>query len=153
MTKKLNNCRFLACNSVISSHRIKSNTSIESSYQYFHFSFLHQQNLSNLRGRYDPQTEKNADFFLVTVPFLHIESSVIPLLKALIEIFLSVLTLTSSEQFMRTLWTKNMKIWWFKCAMCSLIHLFCSKRLVIETTNKSKYIDFQGQGQGQIGIF
>ena len=57
---------------------------MESSYQYFHFTFLHQQNLRNLRGCYDPQTEKNADFFLVTVPFLHIESSVIPLLKALI---------------------------------------------------------------------
>ena len=50
-----------------------------------------------------PKLKKNADFFLVTVPFLHIESSVIPLLKALNEIFLSVLTLTSSEQFMRTL--------------------------------------------------
>ena len=37
--------------------------------------------------------------------------------------------------------------------MCSLIDLFCSKRLVFETTNKSKYTDFQGQGQGQIGIF
>ena len=94
---KLKNCRFLACNSVISSHRIKGNTSIENSYQYFHFSFLRQQNVSNLRGRYDPQTEKKANFFLVTVPFLHIKSSVIPLLKALIEIFLSILTLTSSE--------------------------------------------------------
>ena len=50
---------------------------------------------------------------------------------------------------------KNIKIWWFKCAVCRLIHLFCSKRLVFETTNKSKYIDFQsqGQGQGQIRIF
>ena len=153
MTKKLKNGRFLACNSVISSHRIKSNTSIESSYQYFHFSFLHQQNLSNLRGCYDPQTEKNADFFLVTVPFLHIESSVIPLLKALIEIFLSVLHWQALSNSWGRYEQKNMKIWWFKCAMCSLIHLFCSKRLVIETTNKSKYIDFQGQGQGQIGIF
>ena len=55
---------FFACNSVISSHRIKSNTSNESSYQYFHFSFLHQQNLSNLRGRYGPKLEKMQIFFL-----------------------------------------------------------------------------------------
>ena len=90
-------CRFFGCNCFISSHRIKCNTSIESFHQYFHFSFLHQQASSNLRERYDPKTEKKADFILVTVSFLHIESSVIPLLKALIEIFLSILTLTSSE--------------------------------------------------------
>ena len=40
--------------------------SIES---YRHFSFLHQQGLSNLRGRCDPKTEENADIFLVTVSF------------------------------------------------------------------------------------
>ena len=96
-TKKL---QVFGLNNVISSHRIKINTSVESSYQYFHFSFLHQQNLSNLRGRYDPQTEKKYRFFPCNCTF---SSSVIPLLKALIEIFLSVLTLTSSKQFMRTL--------------------------------------------------
>ena len=36
-----------------------------------------------------PKLKKNADIFLVNVSFPHTESSVIPLLKALIEIFLS----------------------------------------------------------------
>ena len=68
--------------------------SIERSHQYLHFSFLHQQALTNLRGRYDAKTEENADIFFVTVSFLHTESSVIPLLKALIEIF-PFITLTA----------------------------------------------------------
>ena len=42
---------------VISSHRIKCNISVESSQQYLHF-ILHRQALSNLRGRYDPKSEK-----------------------------------------------------------------------------------------------
>ena len=44
--------------------------------------FLHLRALSYLWGRYDPKTKKNLTFLLVTVPFLHIESSVIPPLKA-----------------------------------------------------------------------
>ena len=39
-------------------------------------------------GTYDKKL-KNADFSLVTVSFVHIESRVIPLLKALIKIFIS----------------------------------------------------------------
>ena len=74
---------------VISSHRIKGNTSTESSQQYFHFIFLHRQALSNLRGHYDPQTEKKTDFFLVTVSFLHIDSDVILLLKTVTYGFIS----------------------------------------------------------------
>ena len=59
--------------------------------------------LSNLRGRYDAKTGENADIFFVTASFLHTESSVIPLLKALIEICLSFPYTDSSEQLMRTL--------------------------------------------------
>ena len=59
---------------VISSHRIKCNTSIESSHQCRHFSFVHQQPLSNLRARYDPKTETKMQIcFLVNVSYLHIE--------------------------------------------------------------------------------
>ena len=73
------------------------------SHQYLYFNFLHQQSVSNLRGRYDAKTEENADIILVIVSFLHTESSVIPLLKALIEIFLSFPYTDSSEQLMSTL--------------------------------------------------
>ena len=50
-----------------------------------------------------PKLEENADIFFVTVSLLHTESSVIPLIKALIEIFLSFPYTDSSEQLMRTL--------------------------------------------------
>ena len=77
--------------------------SIERSHQYLHFNFLHQQAFSNLRGRYDAKTEENVDIFLVTESFLHTESNVIPLLKALIKIFLLFPYTDSCEQLMRTL--------------------------------------------------
>ena len=48
-----------------------------------YFVFLHLRALDNLWGRYDPKTEKNTDFLLVTVSFLLIETSEIPQLKAL----------------------------------------------------------------------
>ena len=103
--KKWQVCVWLACNRLISSHRINCNMSIERSHQYLHFSFLHQQALNYLRGRYDAKTEENADIFLATVSFLHTESSVIglPLLTALIETFLCFHYTDSSEQLMRTL--------------------------------------------------
>ena len=110
----------MACNCVISSHRIKFNTSIESSQQYLHFIYLHGQAVSNLRGHYDPKTEKNADFFLVTVSFLHIESSVIPFWKLWAIPSFHLLTLMSSEQFMRTLWQKN-KFWGFLTVYCAVL--------------------------------
>ena len=77
--------------------------SIERSHQYLHFNFSHQQAVNDLRGRYDAKTEENADIFLVTVSFLHTESSVIPLLKALIKIFHSFPYTNTCEQLMRTL--------------------------------------------------
>ena len=52
-------------------------------------SLLHLGALSYLWGRYDPKTEKKLTFSLVTVSFLHIESSVIPPLKALMKGFIS----------------------------------------------------------------
>ena len=125
--------KFLACNCVISSHRIKCNISIERSHQYLHFSILHQQALSNLRGHYDIKTEENADTFLVTVSFIHTESNVIPLLKVLIKIF-PFLSLTALSSSWGRYAPKTMKIWWFNCAMCSLIDSFCSMRLVSKTT-------------------
>ena len=67
------------------------------------FQLLTPTALSNLRGHYDAKTEEHADIFLVTVSFIHTESSVIPLLKARIEIFLSFPYTDSSEQLMRTL--------------------------------------------------
>ena len=77
----------LAYNCVIFSHGIMCSTTAESSQQYLHFIFLQGQAFSNLRGRYYPKTEKNV--FLVTVSFLHTESSVIPRLKAVTNGFIS----------------------------------------------------------------
>ena len=76
-------------NFVNSAHRGMYNTSKESCVQGLDFIFLHLRALSNLWGRYDPKTEKKLTFLLVIVSFLLIESSVIPLLKAFIMIFLS----------------------------------------------------------------
>ena len=84
-------------------------TSKESCAQGLHFFFLHLRALRNLWGRYDPKTEK-ADFLLVTVSFLHRESSVIPPLKASMKGFISSSTPMSYEQYMRILLPKNMKI-------------------------------------------
>ena len=50
-------------------------------------------------------------------------------------------TLMSYEQYMGTLWPKSMKIWWFNHALCSLIHLICSKRLIFETMSWSTFVD------------
>ena len=58
-------------------------TSMKSCAHGLYFVFLHLRALYNLWGRYDPKTEKNADFLLVTVLFLLIETSEIPQLKAL----------------------------------------------------------------------
>ena len=51
--------------------------------------------------------KENADIGLVTVSFIHTESSVIPLLKAVTEIFLSFPYTDNSEQLMRTLSPQN----------------------------------------------
>ena len=56
-------------------------------------------------GRYDPESEKNADVSLVTVSFLHIESSVILPLKAVTNGFISPsYTDELFEQFVSMLW-------------------------------------------------
>ena len=98
-------------------------------------SYFHLRAVSNIWVRYDTKTEKSRRFVLATVSFLHIESSAIPPLKASMKGFISSPTPMSYEQYMKTLWPKNMKVWWFKCALYSLIHLICSKRLIFETTS------------------
>ena len=113
---------------VISSLRIKCNTSTESSQRYFHFIFLHRQALNNLRGRYDPQTEKNPDFFHVTVSFLHIDSGVVLLLKAVTYGFISPFYTDKLSEICED-WII------FYCSLCSVTYLFCSKWLLFETTN------------------
>ena len=52
-------------------------------------SFLHLRASSNLWGCYDQKTKKKQTFFFVTESFLHIESCVMPLLKALVKGFIS----------------------------------------------------------------
>ena len=41
-------------------------------------------------------------------------------------------TLMSYEQYMRTLWPRSMKIWWFNRALCSLIHLSALRNLSLK---------------------
>ena len=52
MTPKLKKTDIFACNGVISSHRIKCNTCIESFYEGLHFFFLHWWAMSNIWGHY-----------------------------------------------------------------------------------------------------
>ena len=73
-------------------------------------------------GRYDSKTENKLDCQLVTVLFIHIQSNAIPLLKALIEIFISSLHC----QTLSNLWgyynQKHDNVW-FNRVMCSLTDL------------------------------
>ena len=93
--------------------------------------FLHLRALSYLWGRYDPKTEKKLSFLLVTVPFLHIEIKCNTSTESFLWRASFLLpTLMSYEQYMRTLWPKSMKIWWLNRALCGLIYLICSKRLI-----------------------
>ena len=76
------------CNSVDSAHRnilwyLSVNLWTRASFLFFHL-----RALSYLWGRYDPKSEKSSRFLLVTVSFLHIESSVIPPLIALMKGFI-----------------------------------------------------------------
>ena len=52
MTQKLKKSWLFACNCVISSHRIKCNTCIESFYEGLHFLLLHWWAMSNIWGHY-----------------------------------------------------------------------------------------------------
>ena len=115
---------FLAYNCVIFSLRIMCSTTIESSRQYLHFIFLQRQAFSNLRGRYFPKTEKNVDVFLVTVSFLHIESSVSPLLKAVTNGFISPCYADELWAICEDIMTKNLKIWWLLTMLCAVSFTF-----------------------------
>ena len=53
MTQKLKKADVFACNCVISSHRIKCNTSFESSYEGRHFFFLYWWAMSYIWEHYD----------------------------------------------------------------------------------------------------
>ena len=115
---------FLAYNCVIFSHGIMCSTTVESSQQCLHFIFSQRQAFSNLRGRYYPKTEKNVDLFLVTVSFLHIESSVIPLLKAVTNGFISPCYMDELWAICEDVMTKNLKIWWFLTVLCAVSFTF-----------------------------
>ena len=65
MTQKLKKAAVFACNYVISPHRIKSNTCIESFHEGLHFLFIHWWAMSNIRGHYDLEAWKFDD---LTVP-------------------------------------------------------------------------------------
>ena len=56
-----------ACNCVISSHRIKCNTSFDSSYEGLHFFFLHWWAMSNIWGHYDLKVWKFDDLTILCV--------------------------------------------------------------------------------------
>ena len=71
----------LLCNFVNFAHRNMYDAYKQSCAQGLHFFFLHLRALSYLWGRYDQKTKKSSRFCL-WLPFLHIESSVIPPLKA-----------------------------------------------------------------------
>ena len=74
---------FFRHSSVDFAHSDMCRTSMKSCAHGLYSVFLHLRALCNLWGRYNPNTVKNADFVLVTVPYLHIETSKIPQLKAL----------------------------------------------------------------------
>ena len=74
---------FFLHNFVDFARRDMCDTCMKSCAHGLYFVFLYLRALCNLWGRYDPKTEKNADFLLATVSFLVIETSEIPQLKAL----------------------------------------------------------------------
>ena len=90
------------------------------------------------------QNWKKLSFLLVTVPFLHRIKCNTSTESLLWRASFLLPTLMTYEQYMRTLWTKSMTIWWFNRALCSLIHLICSKRLIFETMSWSTCADLQG---------
>ena len=98
-------------------------------------SFFSPKSFEQFMGTLWPQNWKTQTVLLITEPYLHIESCVMLPLKASSRSLFLFLTLASLEQYMGTLWPKNMKIWWFNGAFSSLIHHICSKWLVFETTN------------------
>ena len=87
-------------------------------------SVLHLRALSNLWGSHDFKTKNMADFRLVTVSFVHIQSGVIPLLKSLIEIVISSSYTVELPAIYGDVVAKKHENWWPNCAMCSLTELF-----------------------------
>ena len=63
--------------------------SMESCFQGLSFIYLHLRALHNLWARYDPKTENMTRFLPVMASFPHIELSAMPLLKDLIDVFIS----------------------------------------------------------------
>ena len=76
-------------NSVNATLRDMCYASMKSCFQGLSFIYLHLRPLNNLWGRYDPKTENMAGLLPVMEPLLHIELSAMPLLKDLIEVFIS----------------------------------------------------------------
>ena len=76
-------------NSVNATLRDMCYVSMKSCFQGLSFIYLHLRPLNNLWGRYDPKTENMAGLLPVMEPLLHIELSAMPLLKDLIEVFIS----------------------------------------------------------------
>ena len=74
-----------ACNCVISSHRIKCNTSFESFYERLHFFFY----TDDLWALYEDIMTCQNFLFFVTSSILHIETCMIPLSKAVHKGFIS----------------------------------------------------------------
>ena len=73
MTQKLKKRWLFACHCVISSHRIKCNTCIQSFYEELHFFFLHWWAMSNIWGHYGLKTLKFDDLtVLCAVSFAYL---------------------------------------------------------------------------------
>ena len=128
-------CQFFSFlrNFVNSAHTDMYDASNESWVQGLHFFFLHLRAVSNIWERYDPKTEKSRHFACNDVVSWHIIKC-----NTSIESFYEGLHFFTNELwgiYEGVMIKKNMKIWWFNYALCSLIHLICSKRLVFETTS------------------
>ena len=106
-------------------------------------SFLTPKSFEQFMGTLWPENWEKADFLLVIVSFLLIESSVIPALKAFMKASFLLPTLMSYEQYMRTLWPKSIKIWWFNRALCSLIRLSALRDLSLKLWANKHMLTFK----------
>ena len=67
-----------------------------------------------LWGCYDQKTDNMSFFFLITVSFLHIESCIMHVLKALIKSFISSPYNDKFWSIYEDIMTQTMTIWWFE---------------------------------------
>ena len=126
-------------------------TSMESCFQGLSFIYLHLRPLNNLWGRYDLKPENMAGYLPVMEPFLHIELSVMPLLKDLIEVFISFscthellavfqdFMTKEHENFMMNFITFQSNIprhWAFKPVKFSLHHSYLNIERCVKTINR-----------------